>query len=124
MAWSCGDVAWVDPDPSLDHEQRKRRPVVVVSNNKFNSRCSLTMVVPITSTDSGYPLRLDVGEVPSESGGRSLHGWVEVEQLKSLDLASRNAVRVGKIDASGMDKILGLLLGCLISPDMSVISNY
>lgn len=31
-----GDVLMVDLDPSKGHEQRKRRPVVVVSNDAFN----------------------------------------------------------------------------------------
>lgn len=124
MAWRCGDVAWADLDPSAGHEQAKRRPVIVVSNDKFNRHSTLTMVVPITSSDTAYPLHLDVGPVPSEDGSSPVRGYAEAEQLKALDLQARNAAKVGTIDEAGMDKLLGLILGCLITPDMSIITAY
>lgn len=124
MAFHYGDVVWADLDPSSGHEQNKRRPLIVVSNDKFNDRCTLTMTVPITSKNTGYPLHLAVGTVPSEDGDAPVHGYAEVEQLKSLDLVSRRAVKVGSIEAKGMDKILSLVMGCLITPDMTVISGY
>lgn len=124
MSFSCGDVVWADLDPSLGHEQNKRRPLIVVSNDSFNRNCSLTMTVPITSADTGYPLHIDVGSVPTENGARPVHGYAEIEQLKSLDLDARNAAKVGSINAAGMEKILGMVFGCLIRPDMSIISGY
>lgn len=122
-SFKCGDVVWADLDPSAGHEQNKRRPLIVVSNDKFNAHCSLTMAVPITSTDSGYPLHIPVGTVPTEGTGTPLKGFAEIEQLKSLDLQARNAVLVGRIDEKGMDKILSMVMGCLITPDMTVISG-
>ena len=123
MGFRYGDVVWADLDPSSGHEQRKRRPLIVVSNDKFNRRCSLTMAVPITSADTGYPLHLAVGSVPSE-GGAPVAGFAEVEQLKSLDLVSRNAVKVGTMDGRIMDKLLSLVMGCLITDDMLLVSGY
>ena len=123
MTFRCGDVVWADLDPSAGHEQNKRRPLIVVSNDKFNARCSLTMAVPITSTDSGYPLHLPVGVVPSEDGAAPLRGFAEIEQLKSLDLKARNAVLVGNIGEQGMDRILSMVMGCLITPEMTIISG-
>lgn len=122
-SFRCGDVVWADLDPSSGHEQNKRRPLIVVSNDKFNSRCALTMTVPVTTADNGYPLHLDVGEVPGENGSPSVRGFAEVEQLKSLDLQSRNAVKVGSIGPAGMDKILSVVMGCLITPEMMVVSG-
>ena len=124
MPFRYGDVVWADLDPSVGHEQIKRRPLIVVSNDKFNRHSNLTMTVPITSVDNGYPLHIDVGAVPSEGNEPSVEGFAEIEQLKSLDLDARNAVRVGTIDEAGMDRILSLVLGCLITPDMTIISGY
>lgn len=124
MGYRCGDVVWADLDPSAGHEQNKRRPLIVVSNDKFNAHCSLTMTVPITSSDTGYPLHLSVGVVPSEDGVPQIRGFAQIEQLKSLDLESRHAVKVGSIDAKGMDAILSMVMSCLIAPDMSIISGY
>lgn len=124
MGYRYGDVVWADLDPSAGHEQNKRRPLIVVSNDKFNAHCSLTMTVPITSSDTGYPLHLSVGVVPSEDGVPQIRGFAQIEQLKSLDLESRHAVKVGSIDAKGMDAILSMVMSCLITPDMSIISGY
>lgn len=123
MGYSFGDVVWADLSPSSGHEQRKRRPLIVVSNDKFNSRCNLTFTIPLTSTDSGYPLHLDVGEIPAEDGGRPIHGFAEIEQLKSLDLDARNAVRVGHVETRGMDKIVEMLIGCIITDEMIILPD-
>lgn len=121
MRFHYGDVIWADLDPSKDHEQAKRRPLIVVSNERYNRHCNLTMVVPITSKETGYPLHADVGGVPSEDSQAPIKGFAEAEQLKALDLNARNAVLVGHIDETGMAKILGLVLSCLITPDMSIV---
>ena len=39
-----GDIVYLDFDPQAGHEQRGRRPALVVSNNLFNRVSSLTMV--------------------------------------------------------------------------------
>lgn len=114
-----GDVVWANFDPSAGHEQRKRRPAVVVSNDEYNRYNNLVMVVPITSS-SHYPLHVNVGEVPTESGGPGIHGWAEVEQLKSLDLESRDAVRVTSLPGDVLDRVTELVLGCLMQPTMEI----
>ena len=121
MPFHYGDVVWADLDPSQGREQTKRRPLVVVSNERYNRLCNLSMVVPITSKATGYPLHIDVGLVPGEEGAAPIRGFAEAEQLKALDLIARDAVLVGRIDESGMARILGPVLGCLITPTMTIV---
>ena len=119
-----GDVLWVDLDPSSGHEQTKRRPVVVVSNDAFNSHSALTMVVPISHVDNGYPLHIDIGLVSAEDARqRSIQGWAQVEQLKSLDLSARHATRVSSLPDDMLTRIVETVLGCLIQPDMTVVNR-
>ncbi len=44
-----GDVYLVSLDPTAGHEQKRSRPVLVISPGKFNRLTGLPVVVPITT---------------------------------------------------------------------------
>lgn len=51
-----GEVWWVQFDPSIGSEIRKRRPGIILSNSVANQHLSRVVVVPITSNfDRVYP---------------------------------------------------------------------
>jgi len=88
MAYSArqGDIVWITLDPQAGHEQRGRRPALVVSNNSFNDFVrTAAMVCPITNTNRDIPVhvRLD--------GNTKTSGVVMCDQAKILDLHERNA---------------------------------
>ena len=102
-----GDIVYLDFDPQAGHEQRGRRPALVVSNNLFNRVNSLTMVCPITHTDRNSPfqLRLD--------NRTKTDGVVMCDQARMLDLNSRRASFEEKapmdILAEAVDLITGFI---------------
>ena len=117
-----GDVGWADLDPAAGHEQNKRRPLIVVSNDEYNRYNNLVMTVPITSNHE-YPLHINVGLIPTEDGGE-VYGWAEIEQAKSLDLDARNASKVASLEEETMERITVMLLSGLMRPSMRIERIY
>lgn len=122
-SWRYGDVLLVDLDPSKGHEQRKRRPVVVLSNDDFSGNCSLTVVIAISHRRGDFELHLPITAVQRNDGDGCIDGCAQVEQIRALDLAERNAVRIGRLRDSDMDRITVMLIGCYIQPEMMVVSD-
>jgi mRNA interferase MazF len=44
-----GDVWWVNFEPSIGGEIRKKRPAIIISNNASNKFLNRVQVIPITS---------------------------------------------------------------------------
>jgi len=105
-----GDFVILTFDPQAGHEQRGRRPALVVSNTLFNRHTGLAMVCPMTNTFRNMPFHV---KVPSDS---SLTGYIMVEQMKSIDYARRNVKYVEKAPESVLDEVLSILDACLYEP--------
>ena len=80
-----GDIIYLDFDPQSGHEQRGRRPALVVSSGTFNRFSSMTMVCPITHTDRGHPFHVRL------HGTAKIDGVVLCDQARMLDTAARRA---------------------------------
>ena len=80
-----GDIIILDFDPQTGHEQKGRRPALVISNEQFHLRTNLAMVCPITNSTSGFPMHI---LLDSRTNTR---GEVMCEHTKCLDIKARNA---------------------------------
>lgn len=119
--WRYGDVVMVDLNPAKGHEQIKRRPAVVVSNDEFNRNCSVTVVAAISHGRGDFELHIPFTPIIADDANGQVDGYVQVEQLRALDLTARDAVRIGRLMDTDMDRITSLLLGCFIQPNMMVL---
>jgi len=102
-----GDFVAVTLDPQSGHEQRGRRPALVVSNDLFNQRTGLCIACPITKTRRDYPFHVPI------PGGQGVTGFVMVEQVKSLDFRSRRVERIASAPREVLDEALAILDACL-----------
>ena len=80
-----GDIIILDFDPQAGHEQKGRRPALVVSNEQFHERTNLAMVCPITNSTSGFPLHIKL------DNRTNTIGEIMCEQSKCFDIKARNA---------------------------------
>ena len=102
-----GDFIAVTIDPQSGHEQKGRRPALVVSNTLFNEQTGLTIVCPLTGTDRGYPFHVAVTKNPN------VKGFVMVEQVKSIDFRARQVKPIGKASDDLLDEVLSILDACI-----------
>ncbi len=98
-----GDFVILTFDPQSGHEQKGRRPALVISNRLFNSHTGLAVVCPITNTDRTFPFHVPV---PTKS---ALTGFIMVEQVKSVDFTSRNIQFVERAPQLVLERVLDIL---------------
>ena len=102
-----GDFVVINFDPRSGHEQKGRRPAIVVSKTPFNRHTGLAMLCPITNTFRNYPFHVAVPP------GSKLIGYIMVEQIKSVDYASRKAKFVAKAPRATVEEVLSILDACI-----------
>ncbi len=102
-----GDFITVTFDPQSGHEQKGRRPALVVSNDLFNKHTGLVIVCPITNTDRKFPFHIAVDNVPN------VKGFIMVEQVKSIDFQSRMAKYIGSASDELISEVLAILDVCI-----------
>ena len=102
-----GDFIAVTFDPQSGHEQKGRRPALVVSNTLFNEQTGLAIVCPLTTTDRGYPFHVAVTDNPHVTG------FVMAEQVKSIDFRAHKAKQIAKASDDVLDTVLSILDACI-----------
>ncbi len=102
-----GDFITLSFDPQAGHEQKGRRPALIISNHLFNQATGLAIACPITNTDRKIPFHLPV---PATS---SLTGFVMVEQVKSIDYRARQAKFVEKGASEFVEDVISLVDVCI-----------
>lgn len=100
-----GDILIMNFSPQTGHEQKGRRPAVVVSNRTFNGFTGLAMVCPITNRDRNHPLHIKLDERTQTTG------FIFCEQVKALDITARQAVFVEKLPADTRAELADILAG-------------
>jgi mRNA interferase MazF len=102
-----GDFITLSFDPQAGHEQKGRRPALIISNSLFNQATGLAIACPITNTDRKIPFHLRV------PGTSSLTVLVMVEQVKSIDYRARQAKFVEKASSEFVEDVIALVDVCI-----------
>jgi mRNA interferase ChpB len=99
-----GDIYLVSLDPTAGHEQRGKRPVIVISPGRFNRLTGVPVVLPITTGGSfartaGFAVSL------SDAGTRTT-GVVRCDQPRALDLRARGGRKLESAPDPIIQKVL------------------
>ena len=50
-----GDIVYMDFNPTKGHEQKGKRPAMIISNDVFNINTKMAILCPITSNTKEFP---------------------------------------------------------------------
>lgn len=97
-----GDIRWADLNPVRGSEQGGLRPVLILSQDVFNTRSGTVIALAITSQPqrAGFPLTLELSspDLPKQS-------WVKVSQIRTFAVE-----RIGKKMAEASPEELAQVL--------------
>lgn len=102
-----GEIWLVALDPAAGHEQKGRRPVLIVSPEAFNRVTTVPVVVPITS--GGKFARTAGFAVPLTGTGTKTTGIIRCDQPRTLDLSARHGKKLESVPDAIMDEVLARL---------------
>ena len=85
-----GDLVWLNFSPQVGHEQRGKRPVLVVSPKAYNQKTGLALCCPISSHRKGYPFEVQVSS-------KKIDGVILADHLKNLDWKARRIKFIEKV---------------------------
>jgi mRNA interferase MazF len=103
----AGDIVMMDFDRQVGREQAKRRPALVLTDQRYNRASGLAVVCPLTSKRKPYPFALPLTLDQVE-------GAVLLDQLKSLDWLGRHAKFHSRAESALLGKVrqyVAVLLG-------------
>jgi len=94
-----GDIVWLNFNPGSGHEQKGKRPAVVISPKGYNEKVGLGLFCPITSKTKNYPF-----EVKIEN--EKINGVALADQIKSLDWKTREIEFIKKETSEKVNEII------------------
>lgn len=98
-----GDIVALNFDPQSGHEQKGRRPALVISRDAFNRATGMAVCCPITNTARRMPFHVPI------TGRTSLTGFVMCEQVKSLDFHARQLKFIERAPQEVLEDVLAIV---------------
>ena len=99
-----GEIFWVNLDPTIGDEIKKRRPVVVL-NGGHDKHLKLAIAVPVTAWSSYWEKNpFFVSLEPNKKSGLKKKSVVDCFQIRAVS-HNRFAEKIGKLSKDEIDQI-------------------
>ena len=94
-----GDIVWLNFNPQTGHEQKGKRPAIVISPKEYNEKTGLGLFCPITSAIKDYPFEVKIAN-------QKINGVVLSDQIKSLDWKTRKIKLIIEGTSNIVDEVI------------------
>jgi len=94
-----GDIIWVNFSPADGHEQKGKRPALVVSKNSYNEETQFLLACPITSKIKKHPLEVIVLS-------EKISGVVLSNHVKSMDWKAKKIKKADTASKQCLDEVI------------------
>jgi mRNA interferase MazF len=102
-----GEVWDCDLSPTRGHEQSGRRPVLIVSSDRFNQgKSSLVVIVPITSTPARNPLHVPMS---ADEGGLNNDSALLCDMVRSVSQSRLSGTGRGRVSPETLVRVEQIL---------------
>ena len=102
-----GDIVYLDFSLTKGHEQRGKRPAIVISNNVFNINTKMVVMCPITSNEKEFPTHYNLEDT------KKIKGSVLCEHIRSIDYETRSIKFVEKASDNDLLSVMMLMNACI-----------
>ena len=101
-----GDIVYLDFNPIKGHEQRGRRPAIVISNDAFNEYTKMVILCPITSNTKKFPTHYMLED------SKKIKGSVLCEHIRSVDYETRKLKFIERVSDNDLLSVITLSNAC------------
>ena len=102
-----GDIVYVNFNPTKGHEQKGKRPAIIISNNIFNLNTKMVIACPITSNDKYFPTHYKLENT------EKIKGSVLCEHIRSIDYEERKIKFIEKASENDLLSVITLTNACI-----------
>jgi mRNA interferase MazF len=100
-----GDIICLDFSPQAGHEQKRLRPVLVLSNESLNKYSIFALACPITNTNKGHPFHIKLDDRTKTTG------VILCDQVKMSDINARRYEFIERVPDDILLEALDILKG-------------
>src|ERR1700721_1501145 len=98
-----GEIYYANLDPTMGSEVKKKRPILIVSNNANNLKSTtITVLQIISSINKIYSFEV---ELPAKLSGLKKDSKIQCQQIRTISKLRINSPMAGKVNGDVMKHV-------------------